>query len=96
MEKRSFGKRRYSTSSKVSKVRTGISGKIEFYGTCTGKEVREKILINTPVPSNLKFSQKLDEYMQELQQDGKKTKTLSFEKRIMEEKRELIPADEQV
>ena len=34
--------------------------------------------------------------MQELQQDGKKTKTLSFEKRIMEEKRELIPADEQV
>ena len=80
------------------------------------KEIRERILINTPVPSNLKVSQKLDEYMQELLQEGKKAKTLSFGKAlesiyyklvltlapltklmsIMEEERQIIPADEQV
>ena len=43
------------------------------------KKIREKILINIPVLSNLKVFQKLNKYMQELAQ---KAKTLSFEKRL--------------
>ena len=45
----------------------------------TEKKIREKILINIPVLSNLKVFQKLNKYMQELAQ---KAKTLSFEKRL--------------
>ena len=65
MENKSFGNRKNSISSKVSKFR---------------------ILNNTPVPSNLKFPQKL-----ETTAVWQKTKTLSFIKIIMEEERELIP-----
>ena len=65
MENKSFGNRKNSISSKVSKFR---------------------ILNNTPVPSNLKFFQKL-----ETTAVWQKTKTLSFIKIIMEEERELIP-----
>ena len=68
MEKKSFGNRRNSISSKVSNVR---------------------ILNNTPVPSNLKFFQKL-----ETTAVWQKTKTLSFIKIIMGEERELIPDDQ--
>ena len=45
----------------------------------TEKEIRETNLINISVSSNLKVSQKLDEYMSELLQEGKKAKILSFE-----------------
>ena len=45
----------------------------------TEKEIRETNLINTSVRSNLKVSQKLDEYMSELLQEGKKAKILSLE-----------------
>ena len=45
-----------------------------------------RILNNTPVPSNLKFPQKL-----ETTAVWQKTKTLSFIKIIMEKERELIP-----
>ena len=68
-----------------------------IHGTCfqslppisTGKwlpierrRLEKKILINIQVPSNMKVPQKLDEYILELLQEGKKAKTLSFEKTL--------------
>ena len=74
------------------------------------KEIREKSLIRTPVSSNFKVSQKLDKYMQEGKKSktlsvrktlkgiqGKVVLTLAPLTKlmgIMEEERELIPAEQ--
>ena len=46
------------------------------------KNLKEKILPVTPVPSNSKDSQKLDEYIKELLIENKKNNTLKQEKAL--------------
>ena len=48
----------------------------------TDKEIKDKILASVPLPNSVKKSQKLDEYLQELLQENRRTKTLSFEKTL--------------
>ena len=48
----------------------------------TDKEIKDKILASVPLPNSVKKSQKLDEYMHELLQENRRTRTLSFEKTL--------------